>query len=286
MQRLLLFWLEKLLSILAGRSGGRQIALGLRIFEQYFRGQPDKLFAICQDYIGRKQWFFRFIAGKYVGRFLPEQPEVVITLLEKLAIDPVWQVREGAAWGMASMWIVPDNRLTDFYFRWFEDEREHLRATAALSLIPVIRKGDPAFLPLLIPLLDRLVTDQGKVVRNLVGSQIVGKALAETFPLKAKECLQRWLVVRLPITHWQITRALPGPLAKSFPEDVLEIVKSLHYQDHALVRKGIIAAIKRLSQSTNPELALAAHKYAEEIGGAAAENLAYPNSKEHQNDGF
>ncbi len=286
MQRLLLFLLDKLLLLLAGRAGGRQLALGLQILEQYFSGKPDKFYTVCQDYMGREQWFFRFIAGKYLGRCYDQQPERVIALLAELAVDPVWQVREGAAWGMATLWEQPENRVLDYYSRWLEDEREYLRATAALSLVPVIKKGNPALLPLLIPLLDRLLTDEGKVVRKLVGSQIVGKALAETFPLIAKECLQRWLAFPILITQWQIARAVSGPLANRFPEDVMEILKSLQYQNQVPVRDGISAALKRLSQSTNQKLALAAQKYAAEIGGAGAKNQAIPESKEHEHEGF
>lgn len=285
MNRLLFFLLEKMLLVLASRAPS-QLALGLQIFEKYFSNQPDRLYAVCQEYAGRKQWFFRFIAGKYLGRFYLKEPTKVITLLEELAVDPVWQVREGAAWGIATLWDLTDNSVLDCYSRWLGDEREYLRATAALSLVPVIKKGDPALLPLLIPLLDQLVVDESKVVRKLIGSQIVGKILAETFPETAYECLQRWVVLPNAVTQWQIARAVPGPLADSFPGGVMDILRSIQYHDQPMTSQALFSALKRLSHSTNPELVLAAQKYAEEIGATTAEKQASLRSKEHANEGL
>ncbi|GAB6174897.1 hypothetical protein JCM15765_43750 [Paradesulfitobacterium aromaticivorans] len=248
--------------------------MGLQIFEKYFSEQPDRLYEVCQDYTGRKQWFFRFIAGKYLSRFYLEEPAKVITLLEELAVDPVWQVREGAAWGIAALWDLTDNSVLDYYSRWLGDEREYLRATAALSLVPVIRKGDSTLLPLLIPLLDRLVVDESKAVRRLIGSQIIGKVLAEIFPETAYECLKRWVPLPNAVTQWQIARAVSGPLADRFPGEVMEILLRIQYQDQPLSRQALFSALKRLSHSTNPELVLAAQKYAEEIRATTAENQA------------
>lgn len=168
-------------------------------------------------------------------------------------------MREGAAWGIAALWDQADNSVLDFYSRWFGDEREYLRATAALSLVPVIKKGDSALLPLLIPLLDRLVADESKVVRKLIGSQIVGKVLAETFPETAKECLQRWVALPHTVTQWQIARAASGALTVSFPREVMGILRSIKYHDQPLTRRALFSALKRLSHSTNPELVLAAY---------------------------
>ncbi len=285
MNRLLFFLLDKLLLILASRAPS-QLALGLQIFEKYFSEQPDWLYVVCQDYSGRKQWFFRFIAGKYLGRFYIQEPVKVMMLLEELAVDPVWQVREGAAWGIATLWDLKDDSVLDCYSRWLGDEREYLRATAALSLVPVIKKGDSALLPLLIPLLDRLVIDESKVVRRLIGTQIVGKVLAETFPETAYECLQRWLALPNAVTQWQIARAVLGPLAENFPGGIMEILRSIQYQDQPLTRRALFSALKRLSHSTNPELVLAAQRYAEEIGATITENQVSLGSKEHVNEGL
>lgn len=266
MNRLLFFLLDKLLMILASKDHSQQVVLGLQIFEKYFSKQPDRLYAVCQEYAGRKQWFFRFIAGKYLGRFYNQEPAKVMMLLEELAVDPEWQVREGAAWGIATLWDLTDGSVLDCYSRWLEDEREYLRATAALSLVPVIKKGDPALLPLLIPLLDRLVIDESKVVRKLIGSQIVGKVLAETFPETAYECLQRWVKLSYSVTQWQVARAVSRTFADNFPEGVMDILRSIQYQDQPMTSKALFSALKRLSHSSNPELVLAAQKYAEEIG--------------------
>ncbi len=286
MNRLLFFLLDKLLMILASRAHSQQLVLGLQIFEKYFSEQPDRLYVVCQDYSGRSQWFFRFIAGKYLGRFYIQEPAKVMMLLEELAVDPVWQVREGAAWGMATLWDLTDNSVLDCYSRWLGDEREYLRATTALSLVPVIKKGDHTLLPLLIPLLDRLVIDESKVVRKLIGSQLVGKALAETFPETAYECLQRWVDLPNAVTQWQIARAVPGPLADIFPGEVMEIIRGIQYQKQPLTSQALFSALKRLSHSTNPELVLAAQKYAEEIGVTITENQASLRSKEHVHEGF
>lgn len=280
MNRLLFFLLEKMLLVLASRAPS-QLTLGLQMFEKYFSNQPDKLYVVCQDYAGRKQWFFRFIAGKYLGRFYIQEPTKVMTLLEELAVDPMWQVREGAAWGMAPLWDLTDDSALDCYFMWLGDEREYLRATAALSLVPVIKKGDPALLPLLIPLLDRLVADESKVVRKLIGSQIVGKVLAETFPETAYECLQRWVKLPYAVTQWQVARAVSGQFADSFPGGVMDVLRSIQYQDQTMISQALFSALKRLSHSTNPELVLAAQKYAEKIGATTAENQASLRSKEH-----
>jgi len=215
----------------------------------------------------RERWFFRYVAGKYLGRFFDREPEAVTSLLEKLATDPEWQVREGAAWGMASLWeSEADAPVPACYTRWLQDSRDFLRATAALSLVPVIKKQDPGLLPVLIPLLDRLISDESPVVRKLIGYQLVGRALADAFPDQAIECLQRWVQIPHPVTQWQIARALSGPLANNFPNEVMQILRNLQCREHPLVRGGITHALKRLVKSSNPEMALMTQKYAEELG--------------------
>jgi hypothetical protein len=311
MQNLLFFLIDKLLLLLSRRAGGDHLALGLQILEKYFANQPERMYTVCLEYMNRKQWFFRFIAGKYLGRFYVREPAAVKNYLEKLALDPEWQVREGAAWGMSSLWerqdsgnpqeehgsATEDDRIiakrpqpvedciSACYTHWLGDSREHLRATAALSLVPVIKKGDPGLLPVLISLLDRLMQDDSPKVRGLVGPQLIGKALAETFPATAKECLQRWLAIPLPVTQWQIARAVCGSLSIVFPGEVMQILHNLQCPEHPLVQGGLVHALKRLSNSANPDLALAAGKYAEELGFSKDKAWLKVTDKDNSPDG-
>ncbi|MFS1511066.1 ATP-dependent protease LonB [Chengkuizengella sp. SCS-71B] len=193
----------------------------ISLFLKFYSNHPDKLFAILLRFSEDSRWVLRYLSGRELGRFFTEKPEQVMEIWFRLAKDDNLYVREGTAKGIT---YASETNIKEVWKKWeaaFSHTSEHVRQTAAMTLIHFLKKYNKEIN--LIPVLELVKNDTSSKVKVIVEKYIV--PLEEVGDNSHK-----------PILDYQTTEELP--ISSRLIDQVVG-------QDHAVEAIKIAARQKR-----------------------------------------
>ncbi len=211
-------WLKPALDLLIQRlavsQDPRWVTAGLDLMERALPQSPEG-FALTMEYTRAPEPFARYFAARQLGRFAQNGlRDEAWRALQNAAIDSERLVREGAAWGMATMLAEDAASVPLLRAALTNEHAPHLLRRAILSsTLPIIRNARAERLDDALGLIDTAVTHgapQG------VAMVIVERELATRDPAHAKELLARWEKSESPTPRRLAARILArNPMLKN-----------------------------------------------------------------------
>lgn len=123
----------------------------ISMFLRFYDKNPEQLFLLLCNFSDDSRWVLRYLAGREIGRFLPEQADKVVEIWFKLADDEILYVREGVAKGIIYAAETNFDVVWNLWETSFSHSSENVRQTAAMTCIKFFEKYKERmeFLPIL-----------------------------------------------------------------------------------------------------------------------------------------
>lgn len=192
-------------------------------------------------------WLLRHFAGRGAGAVYAHDPGGVMAHLERLALDPDFRVREGAAAGLAAALSAHFREIYPALAAWVRHPEARLRALVLMALIPAARPGNLPAGPL-FGLLEPVQADGAPEVARLLGRFLVGGALAAAYPGEALACVQAMAARPERAARWHATQALCGPLSRLYPGEAAALLGRLAAAGDERVRQGVGRTVRWLAR--------------------------------------
>ena len=140
------------------------------MFLRFYDKNPEQLFSLLCDFSGDSRWVLRYLAGREIGRFLPEKADKVVETWFKLADDKRLYVREGVAKGITYATEAGFDVVWNQWEKAFSHSSEHVRQTAAMTFISFL--GNYKERIELLPILERIREDSSPKVKSIYENYI------------------------------------------------------------------------------------------------------------------
>lgn len=161
-------------SIVMNRFAQKRQVLALEqtisMFLRFYNKHPEQLFSLLCGFSNDSRWVLRYLAGREIGRFLPEKADKVAETWFKLADDKTLYVREGVAKGITYAAETSFDAVWNLWGKAFSHPSEHVRQTAAMTSIKFFEKYKERIE--LLPILELIKKDNSPKVKTIYENYI------------------------------------------------------------------------------------------------------------------
>jgi 3-methyladenine DNA glycosylase AlkC len=211
------------------------------------------LLRVAERFASRKETEPRRVACGLVFEGYTQGPKEAIAILRGLVDDPDWTVRESGKETCAKLLGKDFAGMSDVLRNWTADESENVRRAVLLAVNKVARLGNAGLGEPLLKLIEPLITDRAKTVRESMGPSVIGGTLLRCYPGITFEYLVKWSTKADEQALWNVAMALSSPSAVGLVKRALIVLRKLSLDERRYVWRAVAAAMWKLGRK-KPEV--------------------------------
>ncbi len=188
----------------------RALEQTISIFMRLYDKHPDQLFFRLCAFSDDSRWVLRYLAGREMGRLIPEKADQAVEVWFKLADDENLYVREGTAKGITFAAEKNFDAVWNSWEKAFSHSSENVRQTAAMTFIKLLKKQKER--RELLGVLEQIKNDSSVKVKSIYENYISPHLVQDDAPSNRVE-------------DFTTTEALPVPA---------RLIDQVVGQDHAI----------------------------------------------------
>jgi 3-methyladenine DNA glycosylase AlkC len=187
----------------------------------------------------------RELGALMLAQTYPHHKEEALPLLQQLADDGHWEVREWAGSAAGELLSRHFEEMYPVLMRWAGGRSELARRAVAVAVRGATDSRKPEHCEALFALIEPLVTDRAEYVRRNTGPFAVGKMLHH-YPETTLRRVREWASREDEMSRWNAAMVFTSASARNHVDAALEILSELARDERRLVRTAVAAALRNL----------------------------------------
>ena len=223
---------------------GEKIAAVAAIRSQ-FESRPHDLARWAVWMAGQPGAAARELGALMLAHTYPQHKEKALRLLQRLADDGHWEVREWAGSAAGDLLGRHFEEMYRVLMRWTSSRSELVRRAVAIAVRGATDSRRPERCGALFALIEPLVSDRAEYVRQNTGPFAVGKMLHH-YPETTLRRVREWASREDEMSRWNAAMVFTSASARNHVDDALEILSELARDQRPLVRTAVASALRNL----------------------------------------
>jgi HEAT repeat protein len=196
---------------------------------------------------GRPEATAKEMGALLLARTYPE-PADAATVLERLADDPNWEVRE---WAGSAAGDILSQHFEAFYpvvCAWTESTSQFVRRAVCLAVRGAADARRPERADALFMLVEALAADPAEEVKRNLGPFAVGGCLLARYPEETLRRVRAWAQSDDEMVRWNAAMVFVAANARKHAPEALELLSSLASDRRRPVWMAVASALKNLAR--------------------------------------
>ncbi len=211
-----------------------------------------------RDLVDRRKPAFRHLACQLAPAGYRHEAEPALKLLQRLADDADWTVRDAAAETCGRLLRDDFARMLEALYGWREHPSASVRRAVVIAAGRAARPDRLERAEPLLKLVEPLLADEDATIRRALGPSALGGSLLRHYPMDAFEYLVKWSTSNEPGVLWNVAMAFSGPPAADIARKALIVLRKLSLDERRIVWRAVSSAMwklgRRCPEIVRPEL--------------------------------
>ncbi|MCL6443571.1 MAG: HEAT repeat domain-containing protein [Alicyclobacillus sp.] len=180
--------------------------------------------------------------------FYQSHSSEVNQVLYRLADSHHWEVRE---WVASACGSILDKHFYDYLpvmAEWSRDTSENIRRAVVLAMMYAGKSRNPEFIGPMLDVLEPLLSDRSRYVRDNLGPFAIGNALIKYYPAEVLERLNTWVNAEDEQVRWNIAMIFSAAEGSKFAHESQHILDILSSDERSYVKRAVCKAIKNMNK--------------------------------------
>ncbi len=213
----------------------------------------ESLLQVAEGFALRDEPESRRLACGLVCEGYSQDPKKAVALLKNLVDDPDWTVRESGKETCGKLLREDLSGISEVLRNWVTNNSENVRRAVPIAVNKVARLGTVGLGEPLLRLVEPLLMDRAKAVRESMGPLVLGSTLLRHYPSITFEYLVNWSTRTDEQTLWNIAMAFSSPAAIPLLKRALIVLRKLSLDERRYVWRAVAAAMWKLGRK-KPEV--------------------------------
>ena len=197
-------------------------------------------------------------AALVIAPLAVSHPKDVARAAHRLADDDDWEVREYGATLVGRLLSGAFEAFLPTACDWMKGHDARLRRAVVVGAKYAARERRPERAEALLDLIEPALRDHDEYVRKNLGPFAIGDGLLRAYPDATRARIARWAENDDPNVRWNAAMAFSAASAARHADLGMPLLEQLARDKDAFVRRGALAAQKRLLARARPAAAAAA----------------------------
>lgn len=224
----------------------------IKSLKKLYKGHPEDLYRMAVSLCDSEDATAQEIGTIVLAAVYQGHGHHINYILHHLADSPNWEVRE---WVASACGSILGKFFDSFYpimVSWTQDESENVRRTVALAAMYAGKSRNPAFANPLLDLIEILLPDRAKYVRDNLGPFAIGSGLIKYYPDQVIERLGRWVHVAdeqvREQVRWNIAMVFTAANGAQHALAARDVLSILSTDTSPYVQKAVETALKNIKK--------------------------------------
>jgi HEAT repeat protein len=216
--------------------------------------EPSEKFQLGARLAQESQPVASQLAAKLITQSYEWNRPEAVELIHKIADHPNWEVREGAA---GSLGFLLTSYWADFYpicRAWTMDPSPNVRRAVVLAAKETGSQRELSRAEPLLDLLESLMPDRDRYVRENLGPFAIGDGLLRYYPEVTMNRIWKWQKFPDEASRWNVAMALSAAEAAKHVEEALKLLASLAEDPRPFVWRAAATALRSLGRRRPQEV--------------------------------
>ncbi len=211
-----------------------------------------------RDLADRKKPAFRHLACQLAPAGYGHDAKPTLKLLQRLADDADWTVRDAAAETCGRLLRDDFPRMLEALYGWREHPSVNVRRAVVIAAGRAARPDRLERAEPLLKLVEPLLADEDATIRRNLGPSILGRSLLRHYPMDTFEYLVKWSTSNEPGVLWNVAMSFSAPPAAEIARKALIVLRKLSLDERRIVWRAVSSAMwklgRRCPEIVRPEL--------------------------------
>jgi 3-methyladenine DNA glycosylase AlkC len=229
----------------AGTPPSAEKAAAVAAIRSHFGSHPDALARWACWMAEQPGPTAKEIGALLLAHTYPQHKDEALRLLQGLAADDNWEVREWAGSAAGELLGRHFEEMCPVLMRWTSTRSELVRRAVAIAVRSATDRRKPERCEALFALLEPLLSDRAVYVRQNTGPFAVGKMLHH-YPEATLTRVREWSTRTDEMSRWNAAMVFVSAAARDHIDAALEILSELARDERPLVRTAVSSALRNL----------------------------------------
>jgi len=182
--------------------------------------------------------------------FYKNQSSEVNRVLYRLADSDHWEVRE---WVASACGVILENHFADYFpviQVWSRDASENIRRAVVLAMMYAGKSRRPEFIDPFLDVMQPLLSDRSRYVRDNLGPFAIGNALIKYYPEQVLKRLATWVNDEDEQVRWNIAMIFSTAEGAKFAFQSKYVFDILLADERQYVKRAVSKAVKNVEKRT------------------------------------
>ncbi len=213
----------------------------------------ESLLNMAEAFALRDEPESRRVACGLISEGYSQDPKKAVVLLKDLVNDPDWTVRESGKEACGKLLCEDLSGMSDVLRNWVTNSSENVRRAVPIAVNKLAQLGTVGLGEPLLRLIEPLLTDRAKAVRESMGPLVLGGTLLRYYPSITFEYLVNWSTRMDEQTLWNVAMAFSSPAAVPLVKRALIVLRKLSLDERRYVWRAVAAVMWKLGRK-KPEV--------------------------------
>jgi hypothetical protein len=221
-------------------------------------GDAKAVLKHIRDLVAQKESASLRLACQLIPTCYQHDARAVLKLLQRLADDADWTVRDAAAETCGRLLRNDFTEMLGSLREWREHASVNVRRAVVIAATRAARPDRVERAEPLLKLLEPLLSDEDATIRRNLGPSALGGSLLRSYPMTAFEYLVQWSTSNEPPVLWNVAMAFSAPPAAPIAKKALIVLRKLSLDERRPVWRAVSSAMwklgRRCPEIVRPEL--------------------------------
>jgi HEAT repeat protein len=218
----------------------------------------ESLLDVAEQFALRDEPKSRRVACGLIYEGYSQDPKRAVVLLKDLVDDPDWTVRESGKEACGKLLCEDLPGMSDALRNWVNNSSENVRRAVPMAVNKAAQLGTVGLGEPLLKLIEPLLADRARAVRESMGPLVLGSAMLRNYPTVTFEYLVNWSTRTDEQTLWNVAMALSLPPAVPLVKRALIVLRKLSLDERRYVWRAVASTMwklgRRKPEVVRPEL--------------------------------
>ena len=230
----------------AGTANAQVKRNAIKAIERHCKSEPDALFRTALEMCRSSNPTAEEVGSHLLASCHEVDPSTAENVLRNLADSTNWEVRE---WVAGACGTLLECHFESFYptmMSWTKDESENVRRAVVLALMYAGKSQNPQFADPILDVVEVLLPDRSKYVRDNLGPFAIGSALIKYYPTEVLGRLRQWVQSGDEQIRWNVAMVFSAAGGATYAVEARDILETLEMEERPYVRQAMAKALKNI----------------------------------------
>lgn len=230
----------------AGTAKTQVKTTAIKALLQHYKTSPDALFQVSCELCQSGNPTAEEVGVQLIAQCYPNHPETVVQVLHHLANNENWEVREWVAGACGNVLEANFESVYPVMQLWAQDQSENVRRAVVLAAMYAGKSRKPEFIHPILDLLEPLLSDKSRYVRDNLGPFAIGSALIHYYPNQVLPRLQKWIQSDDEQVRWNVAMIFSAAYGANYAMEARDVLEILLTDERPFVKKAVAKAMKNI----------------------------------------